>query len=144
MGSIQEWLFFPRSGQTMVFLLLLFLWGSTQVSYVAEGRVISSKLTRGGEDEQEKVMLMKRMRSLIGSRPPMCARKCSSCGHCEAVQVPFVPQQVRGPRRGRSAHSHIASASTRATTAYYSRGDDISNYKPMTWKCKCGDMFFNP
>ncbi|KAF8040218.1 hypothetical protein BT93_B2450 [Corymbia citriodora subsp. variegata] len=143
MGRIQEWLFCPRSGQTMVLLLLLFLWGSTQVIYVAEGRVISSKLTRG-EDELEKVMSMKRMRSVIGSRPPMCARKCGSCGHCEAVQVPFVPQQVHGPGRVRSARSHIASASTRATTAYYSRGNDISNYKPMTWKCKCGDMFFNP
>ncbi|KAK3423351.1 hypothetical protein EUGRSUZ_F00110 [Eucalyptus grandis] len=127
----------------MVFLLLLFLWGSNQVTCVAEGRVISSKLTRE-EDEQEKAMLMKRMRSLIGSRPPTCKGKCSSCGHCEAVQVPFVPQQVHGPRRVRSARSHIASASTRATTAYYSRGDDISNYKPMAWKCKCGDMLFNP
>ncbi|KAF8023059.1 hypothetical protein BT93_F0525 [Corymbia citriodora subsp. variegata] len=143
MGRIQEWLFCPRSAQTMVFLLLLFLWGSNQVTYVAEGRVISSELTRG-EDEQEKVMSMKRMRSLIGSRPPMCERKCSSCGRCEAVQVPFVPQQVHGPRRVTSARSHIASASKRATTAYYSRGDGISNYKPMTWKCKCGDTLFNP
>ncbi|KAL3751401.1 hypothetical protein ACJRO7_012254 [Eucalyptus globulus] len=143
MGRIQEWLFRPRSGQTMVLLLLLFLWGSTQVTYVTEGRVISSELPRG-EDEQEKVMSMKRMRSLIGSSPPTCERKCSSCGHCEAVQVPFVPQQVRGPRRLRSARSHTASASTRAMTACYSRGDDISNYKPMTWKCKCGGMLFNP
>ncbi|KAI3437133.1 Epidermal patterning factor-like protein [Psidium guajava] len=127
----------------MAFLLLLFLWSSSQVTYVAEGRDISSKLT-GGEDEQEKVMLTKRMRSLIGSRPPMCERKCSSCGHCEAVQVPFVPQQVRSPRRVRSVRSHIASASTRVGAAYYARGDDISNYKPMTWKCKCGDTLFNP
>ncbi|XP_030537820.1 EPIDERMAL PATTERNING FACTOR-like protein 2 isoform X1 [Rhodamnia argentea] len=144
MGRIQEWLFCPRSGQTMAFLLLLFLWGSSQVTYVAPGRVISSKLPQRGEDEQEKVMLTKSMRSLIGSRPPLCERKCSSCGHCEAVQVPFVPQQVHGPRRVRSARSHVASASTRVAAAYYGRGDDISNYKPMTWKCKCGDTLFNP
>ncbi|XP_021717878.1 EPIDERMAL PATTERNING FACTOR-like protein 2 [Chenopodium quinoa] len=52
----------------------------------------------------------------IGSRPPRCEGRCKSCGHCEAVQVP--------------------------TTISIS----VSNieYKPITWKCKCGNSVFNP
>ncbi|CAI0464227.1 unnamed protein product [Linum tenue] len=23
-------------------------------------------------------------------------------------------------------------------------GEDYSNYKPMSWKCKCGNSIFNP
>ncbi|KAE9587071.1 hypothetical protein Lalb_Chr23g0269791 [Lupinus albus] len=72
----------------------------------------------------------------IGSRPPKCEGRCISCGHCEAVQVP-VEEIVQ---RHRSHYS-----STRAIIAYSSRSDDdLSNYKPMSWKCKCGDYFFNP
>ena len=74
------------------------------------------------------------MRNQIGSRPPRCQRRCSSCGHCEAVQVPIVPQ----------LHSHRTSHFYAAPTVEYSRGDYISNYKPMTWKCKCGNAIFNP
>ncbi|KZV54510.1 hypothetical protein F511_01308 [Dorcoceras hygrometricum] len=60
--------------------------------------------------------------SLIGSQPPRCERMCqSNCGHCKAVQVP-IPS------------SHLLH---RFTTHAYSRGDGISNYKPMCWKCRC-------
>lgn len=74
------------------------------------------------------------MRSLIGSRPPKCENRCRNCGHCEAVQVPIAPaikffnQENYGPRN----------------SIEYSRGDDVSSYKPMCWKCKCGNFFFNP
>ncbi|OMP01724.1 hypothetical protein COLO4_11642 [Corchorus olitorius] len=40
-------------------------------------------------NEEEKAMLL---RGQIGSRPPRCERRCSSCGHCEAIQVPTNPQ----------------------------------------------------
>ncbi|KAL8494663.1 hypothetical protein ACS0TY_025485 [Phlomoides rotata] len=72
-----------------------------------------------------------RMRGLIGSRPPRCDGRCRNCGRCEAVQVPIagsikklLEQEIR--------------------RIEYSRGDGLSNYKPMCWKCKCGDLFFNP
>ncbi|KAL5705949.1 hypothetical protein ACHQM5_024173 [Ranunculus cassubicifolius] len=66
----------------------------------------------------------------IGSRPPRCERRCSTCGHCEAVQVPAVPQ-IKG--KNKDSFSTVSM-----------RGDYSSNYKPMSWKCKCGDMIFNP
>ncbi|KAK7352923.1 hypothetical protein VNO80_18354 [Phaseolus coccineus] len=85
--------------------------------------------------KREPIMVAK---SQIGSRPPKCERRCSTCEHCEAVQVPVVPQI-------QTHRSHDSSA--RATTivvSYSSRGDDLSNYKPMSWKCKCGNYLFNP
>lgn len=64
----------------------------------------------------------------IGSSPPRCDRRCSSCGHCEAIQVPTNP-----------------SNNNSSTTVAYARGDqDSSNYKPMSWKCKCGKFIFDP
>ncbi|KAK1269281.1 EPIDERMAL PATTERNING FACTOR-like protein 2 [Acorus gramineus] len=70
------------------------------------------------------------MRAMIGSRPPRCDRRCSSCGNCEAVQVPAVPQDRK--------------TSTKSSITTTSRGDDTTNYKPMSWKCKCGNLIFNP
>ncbi|KAK8625877.1 hypothetical protein V6N13_057034 [Hibiscus sabdariffa] len=78
--------------------------------------------------EGEKTMVM---RNLIGSRPSRCERRCSSCPHYEAIQVPITTQ---------SQNQHFSAA---IFSVAYSRGNDISNYKPMCWKCKCGDMIFN-
>lgn len=96
---------------------------------------------RSGEEDNYKVV--SRIR-IIGSRPPRCERRCSGCGHCEAVQVPVVPKVQTHVRRSSSTFS--SSTTTRAGDKHVasSRGDDISNYKPMSWKCKCGDYFFNP
>ncbi|XP_031494927.2 EPIDERMAL PATTERNING FACTOR-like protein 2 isoform X2 [Nymphaea colorata] len=68
---------------------------------------------------------------VIGSRPPRCQRRCASCGHCRAIQVPAVPQFKNGGRG-------TVVSSTNAI------GADTSNYKPMSWKCKCGDVIYNP
>ncbi|KAJ0963328.1 hypothetical protein J5N97_028450 [Dioscorea zingiberensis] len=62
---------------------------------------------------------MQMERSLIGSRPPRCESRCINCGHCEAIQVPSVAQAIKSWR-------------------------DDSNYKPLSWKCKCGNMIINP
>nr|XP_018684738.1 PREDICTED: EPIDERMAL PATTERNING FACTOR-like protein 2 isoform X2 [Musa acuminata subsp. malaccensis] len=75
---------------------------------------------------EEKLMV----RALIGSRPPICERRCMTCGHCEAVQVPVIPQERNPTRR----FWGIATL----------RGDYSSNYKPLSWKCKCGNRIFNP
>ncbi|KAH9620795.1 hypothetical protein KSS87_012564 [Heliosperma pusillum] len=58
----------------------------------------------------------------MGSRPPRCEGRCGSCGgHCEAVQVPSV------------------------SNLEYARGELSSDYKPITWKCKCSPfLFHNP
>lgn len=82
---------------------------------------------------------MLKMRSLIGSRPPRCEGKCRNCRPCEAVQVPVVPNL----KHQQTSTIHQLNAFPKLFLAY-SRGDDISNYKPMCWKCKCGDSLFNP
>lgn len=73
------------------------------------------------------------MRARIGSRPPRCETRCRFCKHCEAIQVPTNPQLLNGKIK----------PSTVSTIAYPRRQDN-SNYKPIRWKCKCGDIIFNP
>ncbi|KAH6759904.1 hypothetical protein C2S51_016853 [Perilla frutescens var. frutescens] len=70
-------------------------------------------------------------RAQIGSRPPRCERRCGSCARCQAIQVPTNPQISGG------VHSSIAAAAA-------VRDESSSNYKPMSWKCKCGNLIFNP
>ncbi|KAK8944012.1 EPIDERMAL PATTERNING FACTOR-like protein 2 [Platanthera guangdongensis] len=65
----------------------------------------------------------------IGSRPPRCEEICRACGRCEAVQVPAMRQ-----RRENASFSDLM----------YRKRDDGSNYKPLSWKCKCGDLILNP
>ncbi|XP_030528398.1 EPIDERMAL PATTERNING FACTOR-like protein 2 [Rhodamnia argentea] len=117
-----------------IFILITFLMGSSLLEFRAEGRAIlkhtdSSK----GQARSESKASVRRIQ--IGSAPPRCDRKCSSCGHCEAIQVPANPQDKRAntSRVFRVDYYY-----------YYSRGDDSSNYKPMSWKCKCGKFIFNP
>ncbi|XP_058081742.1 EPIDERMAL PATTERNING FACTOR-like protein 2 [Magnolia sinica] len=120
----------PICNHTHLYLLISFLLisSSTQMRFMVDGLKIHKFLEVSKVGEEEKMFL----RARIGSRPPSCQRRCSSCGHCEAVQVPAVPQE-------RSERRH----STRISTISSSR-EDTSNYKPMSWKCKCGDMIFNP
>uniref|UniRef100_A0A0E0CKM3 Epidermal patterning factor-like protein n=1 Tax=Oryza meridionalis TaxID=40149 RepID=A0A0E0CKM3_9ORYZ len=93
------------------------------------------------------------IRGVIGSRPPSCEGRCRSCGHCEAVQVPITPQQLQkkggqGDDRRRKKKQQLlghgdraAAAGGRAMPDSY---DDHSNYKPLSWRCKCGGMILNP
>ncbi|KAJ0981853.1 hypothetical protein J5N97_010108 [Dioscorea zingiberensis] len=113
------------------FLSLLLLLGSIQVKHLAESRPLLKLLENAKEREKEIAMVG----ALIGSRPPRCEGRCSSCGHCEAVQVPLAPQdKISG---GLLHHLHFS-------TTINSRFDDNSNYKPMGWKCKCGALILNP
>ncbi|RRT71887.1 hypothetical protein B296_00035005 [Ensete ventricosum] len=128
-----------RTHRTFHLLLsVLLLLSSTPAKYSAEGErwfcclfgvslifvVIGLELLQGRGVEKTMV------RALIGSRPPICERRCVTCGHCEAVQVPVIPQ-AKSPSR-----QFLGMATL--------RGDYSSNYKPLSWKCKCGDVIFNP
>ncbi|KAK1323787.1 EPIDERMAL PATTERNING FACTOR-like protein 2 [Acorus calamus] len=115
-------------------LLFILIARSTQLLFMAEGRLVRKPLeaSKVGEGDDKAFM-----RAMIGSRPPSCDRRCSSCGHCEAVQVPAVPQD----KKNKIGHS---SASSKSSITTSSRGDDTTNYKPMSWKCKCGDLILNP
>lgn len=68
-------------------------------------------------------------RAQIGLKVPECERRCTSCAHCEAIQVP--------------TNSQIKNSTT-TSGIVYNRGDDNSNNKPLSWKCKCGNLIFNP
>ncbi|KAK4387637.1 EPIDERMAL PATTERNING FACTOR-like protein 2 [Sesamum angolense] len=111
----------------------LFLSASPSLPFLAQGRQLSKLSAATLKTRNEEIKTVKIMRSMIGSRPPRCEGRCKSCGQCKAVQVPIVPTKKSLVK---AAHFHANIA--------YSRGDDISNYKPMCWKCKCGDFFFNP
>jgi len=73
------------------------------------------------------------LRPRIGSRPPKCERRCRSCEHCEAIQVPTNPRAQNGKKN-----------SWKFSSVTYARVGGSSNYKPMSWKCKCGNLIFNP
>ncbi|XP_057990445.1 EPIDERMAL PATTERNING FACTOR-like protein 2 isoform X2 [Hevea brasiliensis] len=135
MGSAKICHYSNRNGRSIISLLFLLLSSSTLLRFVADGRAISKLLEAAQREvDDEKVVVMRTQ--VIGSTPPRCEGMCSTCGHCEAVQVPVTTEVHEHSRTHLSAApiSNIAS----------SRGDDVSNYKPMSWKCKCGDLIFNP
>ncbi|KAF8732335.1 hypothetical protein HU200_016321 [Digitaria exilis] len=121
-----------------------------EVAYSDAGRMPPLRLPEIGaikQQEQEASilirdeMVMKQgRRALIGSRPPRCERLCISCGHCEAVQVPIVPQQDDHHRLIRSKRSTTAMSAAMFTY----RVDGIANYKPLSWKCRCGGTILDP
>ena len=91
---------------------------------------------------------MRVRRALIGSRPPRCERVCMSCGHCEAVQVPIVPQDRRQKTATAAGAADeeervVAAAAVRAAMFTY-KVDGITNYKPLSWKCRCGGTILDP
>nr|XP_043617988.1 EPIDERMAL PATTERNING FACTOR-like protein 2 [Erigeron canadensis] len=129
MGFFQT-CYFPLNFQfSTAFLIFFLILASSHSRFMSQGGS-SSKLI-------DNYTQMERRSLLIGSRPPRCEKRyCRNCGHCEAVQVPIVPKKfIRITQQA---------LSTTSKSLYYSRGDDISNYKPMCWKCKCGDLIFNP
>ncbi|KAK6923915.1 hypothetical protein RJ641_010115 [Dillenia turbinata] len=97
---------------------------------------VRSLLNKDFINEDEMTMV----RAQIGSRPPSCPRRCSTCSHCEAIQVPTNPQIKNDNNKVKSS----SSSSTLISNIDNSRGDDTTNYKPLSWKCKCGNLIFNP
>ncbi|XP_052197015.1 EPIDERMAL PATTERNING FACTOR-like protein 2 [Diospyros lotus] len=113
-----------------MFLLLIATW--TQFRFITQGGSRTIPIRPIGHYNQEGKALLN---SQIGSRPPRCQRRCSSCGHCEAIQVPTEPQVITAGSKNSSAWM--------SRNGYASR-DDSSDYKPISWKCKCGNSIFNP
>ncbi|GMI91056.1 hypothetical protein HRI_002774900 [Hibiscus trionum] len=134
MSSSPNYVCCHRNGHLIVPLLFLLVSSFTQVTFMAaEGRSLSRLLEVAQKGFEEEKPLM--VRSLIGSRPPRCERRCSSCPNCEAIQVPVTTL---------SKNQRIRQFSAAFFSISYSRGNDISNYKPMSWKCKCGNLIYNP
>ncbi|KAI4998694.1 EPIDERMAL PATTERNING FACTOR-like protein 2 [Hordeum vulgare subsp. vulgare] len=117
-------------------LLLALLLASTRAAFHASAAAFAEEKGIAG------------IRGVIGSRPPSCAGRCRSCGHCEAVQVPISPQELQKRKRKEKElgrHGGRAAASGggggRAMPSSY---DDHSNYKPLSWRCKCRRFIPSP
>ncbi|KAL6894494.1 hypothetical protein ACP4OV_008592 [Aristida adscensionis] len=86
----------------------------------------------------------KSIAGMIGSRPPSCEGRCRSCGHCEAVQVPISPKELQRRKKKQLGHGGRAAGDGRARTTMPASYDDHSNYKPLSWRCKCGRHILDP
>ncbi|KAG4378860.1 hypothetical protein AAZX31_17G110300 [Glycine max] len=69
--------------------------------------------------------VLKQKKLVLGSRPPKCVNKCLSCKPCMAALV-ISPHH-------RDGHTH------KAKTVQRDEG-----YYLLSWKCKCGNKFFQP
>ncbi|KAI5062119.1 hypothetical protein GOP47_0022658 [Adiantum capillus-veneris] len=58
------------------------------------------------------------MRSLLGSAPPKCVKRCGSCTPCKSTLVPI----------------HINVGNSPLSTSQQS---DQSQYYPVAWRCQC-------
>ncbi|XP_062188765.1 EPIDERMAL PATTERNING FACTOR-like protein 2 isoform X2 [Phragmites australis] len=130
-----------------VFFLLLT--SSMEVAY-SDARRFPLRRLREIDTSKEEAEIRGEMkgRALIGSRPPRCERVCMSCGHCEAVQVPIVPRDHQQKRATGADQEHVvsdaAAAAAIGTAMFTYRVDGITNYKPLSWKCKCGGTILDP
>ncbi|KAI3873969.1 hypothetical protein MKW98_001618 [Papaver atlanticum] len=88
-------------------------------------------------------------KSRLGSTPPSCYNRCDHCNPCMAVQVPtpirdrfrpglhkLVPLMKKKKNEEKSTESVYSKSST--------GNDQYTNYKPLGWKCRCGNHIFNP
>ncbi|KAK7247403.1 hypothetical protein RIF29_42286 [Crotalaria pallida] len=77
----------------------------------------------------------------LGSIPPSCHNKCNECHPCMAVQVPSLPgHEPLQPDLTKKDAMEEGSFDTSSQV----NNNRYSNYKPLGWKCHCGDHFFNP
>ncbi|CAM8900973.1 unnamed protein product [Rhodiola kirilowii] len=108
------------------FILLLIL---NPLLQTLSSPAASSSSTKGFEIEQK---------TRLGSTPPSCHSKCNGCHPCFAVQVPTLPSHDRlDPSLDRVDHASV-------TDFYDLPGNRYSNYKPLGWKCRCNNHFYNP
>ncbi|KAI3762564.1 hypothetical protein L1987_52996 [Smallanthus sonchifolius] len=135
-----SFLFSPQMGSipTCSFSLIIHSSSALFIFFLIFNSTHARFMPQGGSNFKliDKNTQMDRRNLLIGSRPPRCEKRyCKNCGHCEAVQVPILPKFISTTQQA---------SSTTPYTIFDSRGDDLSNYKPMCWKCKCGDFMFDP
>ncbi|XP_078444793.1 EPIDERMAL PATTERNING FACTOR-like protein [Wolffia australiana] len=105
--------------------LILILQG---LLHVAESQISVHKAISASPGVTSQNMLMED-KIRLGSTPPSCRNRCNQCDPCAAVQVPTLPGPVERPQIPMEDES------------YYKR---YPNYKPLGWKCRCGNRLFNP
>ncbi|XP_054805085.1 EPIDERMAL PATTERNING FACTOR-like protein 8 [Prosopis cineraria] len=70
----------------------------------------------------------KQKKMVMGSKPPSCFNKCFTCKPCKAALV------IIYPHRRNDVHSNKDSGGQGGDEGYYL----------LSWKCKCGNKFFQP
>ncbi|CAL0306569.1 unnamed protein product [Lupinus luteus] len=78
----------------------------------------------------------------LGSSPPRCHNKCNDCNPCMAVQVPSLPSHEQQLQQDLTKKDTMEEALFDPSTQV--NNNRYSNYKPLGWKCHCGNHFFDP
>lgn len=128
-----------RSSLISYSMLFIILWAAMHFQFSSATRVIHDQRQTSGQKlvsmfkapfHQKTALQLHRqipmvrtgsdasaMRTLVGSSPPKCIKKCGSCNPCKTVLVPI--------------HTRNAPSSA-------------SEYYPVAWRCKCGGKLYNP
>ncbi|OVA07949.1 hypothetical protein BVC80_8733g16 [Macleaya cordata] len=85
-------------------------------------------------------------KSRLGSTPPSCNNRCNQCNPCMAIQVPTQTRDRVKPGFDRLVPLMNKEEKTESlpTTTTTTGKDQYTNYKPLGWKCRCGNLLFNP
>ncbi|KAK4366971.1 hypothetical protein RND71_014851 [Anisodus tanguticus] len=84
--------------------------------------------------------LLGEKKTRLGSIPPSCYNKCNQCHPCMAVQVPTtLSHHPVEPSRVKDMPMEYFDSSSPSIGA-----NRYSNYKPLGWKCRCDNHFYNP
>ncbi|XP_057458994.1 EPIDERMAL PATTERNING FACTOR-like protein 1 [Lotus japonicus] len=75
----------------------------------------------------ESVTNLEESRVVIGSKPPACANKCMKCRPC-------MPTVVIPKRQSKFKSFKVSTT----------QGEEDDSYYLLSWKCRCGDKFFQP
>ncbi|MED6168028.1 hypothetical protein PIB30_008382 [Stylosanthes scabra] len=102
---------------TMILIISLTLFPSNSAGSPSNSNSISSSSSSNSNGLKQKKLV-------LGSRPPRCVNKCLNCRPCMAALV-ISPHHRDG---------HIHKETAPRDEGYYL----------LSWKCKCGNKFFEP
>ncbi|KAG6542815.1 hypothetical protein Mapa_015719 [Marchantia paleacea] len=77
----------------------------------------------------------------MGSKPPNCEDKCHYCNPCEAVEVPISNREVQ---KVKALETDAAAGTSHQKVSTALADPHDTNYMPESWRCACGDEYFNP
>jgi hypothetical protein len=66
---------------------------------------------------------------VIGSKPPVCVNKCKKCRPCMATVV---------------VNDHDHQRQKKKDFKFVSSDHEEDSYYLLSWKCRCGNKFFQP
>eukprot|EP00250_Pteridium_aquilinum_P034876 c824_g1_i1 orf=362-763(+) len=104
---------------TMVLILIhLQLSNATQVVYDQKEDTMEEKKAPAFVKHRP----LSEMRTLLGSSPPRCVKRCGSCTPCKSTVVPI--------------HINVEGSFTPSKSE--------SEYYPVAWRCQCGGKIYYP